>query len=165
MAITPRLQLKQSQSLLMTPQLQQAIKLLQMSNIDLAAFVENELAENPLLERDDGNNNDENNQVLETEVYDKNNNALNEDIGEIASIEFKNTESITEEKASSLDMDNYENLWDSDLTASSINEVPNEDRGIALTATDTKNTISNQQFERNDYSIENNISQEKTKTR
>ena len=159
MAITPRLQLKQSQSLLMTPQLQQAIKLLQMSNIDLAAFVENELAENPLLERDDGNNNDENNQVLETEVYDKNNNALNEDIGEIASIEFKNTELITEEKASSLDMENYENLWDSDLTASSINEVPNEDRGIALTATDTKNTISNQQFERNDYSIENNISQ------
>ena len=59
MAITPRLQLKQSQSLLMTPQLQQAIKLLQMSNIDLAAFVENELAENPLLERDDGNNNDD----------------------------------------------------------------------------------------------------------
>ena len=45
MPITPKLQLKQSQSLLMTPQLQQAIKLLQMSNIDLAAFVENELAE------------------------------------------------------------------------------------------------------------------------
>ncbi len=38
----------------MTPQLQQAIKLLQLSNIELAAFVEQELIENPLLEREEG---------------------------------------------------------------------------------------------------------------
>ena len=37
----------------MTPQLQQAIKLLQLSNLELAAFVEAELERNPLLERDD----------------------------------------------------------------------------------------------------------------
>lgn len=37
----------------MTPQLQQAIKLLQLSNLELAAFVESELEENPLLERED----------------------------------------------------------------------------------------------------------------
>jgi len=37
----------------MTPQLQQAIKLLQMSNIELSEFVEAELEKNPLLERDD----------------------------------------------------------------------------------------------------------------
>ncbi len=35
----------------MTPQLQQAIKLLQLSNLDLAAYVEQELEKNPLLER------------------------------------------------------------------------------------------------------------------
>ncbi len=37
----------------MTPQLQQAIKLLQLSNIELAAYIEGELEQNPLLERDD----------------------------------------------------------------------------------------------------------------
>jgi len=54
MALTPRLELRQSQALVMTPQLQQAIKLLQLSNQELGAFVEEELSKNPLLERDDG---------------------------------------------------------------------------------------------------------------
>ena len=54
MAITPKLELRQGQSLVMTPQLQQAIKLLQLSNLELSAFVEAELERNPLLERLDG---------------------------------------------------------------------------------------------------------------
>lgn len=54
MALTPRLELRQSQALVMTPQLQQAIKLLQLSNMELTAYVEEELAKNPLLEREDG---------------------------------------------------------------------------------------------------------------
>ena len=52
MVLTPRLEQRQSQALVMTPQLQQAIKLLQFSNIDLASYVEQELQENPMLERD-----------------------------------------------------------------------------------------------------------------
>ena len=52
MALTPRLELRQSQSLVMTPQLQQAIKLLQLSNLELAEYVEQELEKNPMLERD-----------------------------------------------------------------------------------------------------------------
>src|SRR5471032_3545058 len=51
MALTQRLEFRQSQSLVMTPQLMQAIKLLQLSNLDLSAFVEEELERNPLLER------------------------------------------------------------------------------------------------------------------
>jgi RNA polymerase sigma-54 factor len=51
MAITTKLELRQSHSLVMTPQLQQAIKLLQLSNMELATFVEAELERNPLLER------------------------------------------------------------------------------------------------------------------
>ncbi len=51
MALSARLELKQGQTLVMTPQLQQAIKLLQLSNLDLAAYVEQELEKNPLLER------------------------------------------------------------------------------------------------------------------
>src|SRR3984893_7902764 len=56
MALSQRLEFRQSQSLVMTPQLMQAIKLLQLSNLDLSAFVEDELERNPLLERaSDGN--------------------------------------------------------------------------------------------------------------
>jgi len=51
MALTQRLEVRQSQSLVMTPQLMQAIKLLQLSNLDLLAYVEGELERNPLLER------------------------------------------------------------------------------------------------------------------
>jgi RNA polymerase sigma-54 factor len=48
------LELRQGQGLVITPQLQQAIKLLQLSNLELDAFVEAELERNPLLQRDDG---------------------------------------------------------------------------------------------------------------
>ena len=51
MAVTQRLEIRQRQALVMTPQLMQAIKLLQLSNLDLAAYVEGELERNPLLER------------------------------------------------------------------------------------------------------------------
>ncbi|WP_417465582.1 RNA polymerase factor sigma-54 [Kordiimonas sp.] len=50
MALTPRLDLRQSQQLVMTPQLQQAIKLLQLSNLELADYVAQEVERNPLLE-------------------------------------------------------------------------------------------------------------------
>src|SRR5258708_17290102 len=51
MALPQRLEIRQSHALVMTPQLMQAIKLLQLSNLDLAAYVEGELERNPLLER------------------------------------------------------------------------------------------------------------------
>ena len=51
MALTQRLQIRQSQALVMTPQLMQAIKLLQLSNLDLVSYVEAELERNPLLDR------------------------------------------------------------------------------------------------------------------
>ncbi len=51
MALTTKLVMRPSQSLVMTPQLLQAIKLLQFSNLDLTAFIEEELERNPLLER------------------------------------------------------------------------------------------------------------------
>ncbi len=50
MALGPRLDLRQSQSLVMTPQLQQAIRLLALSNIEIEAFIGEELERNPLLE-------------------------------------------------------------------------------------------------------------------
>ncbi len=55
MAMGPRLDLRQSQSLVMTPQLQQAIRLLALSNLEVEAFLAEEIEKNPLLEtaRDD----------------------------------------------------------------------------------------------------------------
>lgn len=54
MVLGHRLEVRQGQGLVITPQLQQAIKLLQLSNQDLEAFVEGELERNPLLQRTDG---------------------------------------------------------------------------------------------------------------
>ena len=50
MALGPRLDLRQSQSLVMTPQLQQAIKLLALSNLEIETFIGDALESNPLLE-------------------------------------------------------------------------------------------------------------------
>jgi len=68
MALTPRLEIRQSQSLTLTPQLMLSIKLLQLSHLELNAFVQQELERNPLLEREEAGldapvpeqNNDEN---------------------------------------------------------------------------------------------------------
>jgi len=53
MSLAPRMEMRQGQSLVMTPQLLQAIKLLQLSHLDLVAYVDAELERNPLLERDE----------------------------------------------------------------------------------------------------------------
>src|SRR6202521_595657 len=50
MALTQKLEFRLSHALVITPQLMKAIKLLQLSNLDLAAYVEGELERNPLLE-------------------------------------------------------------------------------------------------------------------
>jgi RNA polymerase sigma-54 factor len=53
MALSAKLQLRQSQSLVMTPQLMQSIKLLQLTHVELERFVDEEIERNPLLERVD----------------------------------------------------------------------------------------------------------------
>jgi RNA polymerase sigma-54 factor len=53
MALSPKLVMRQSQSLVMTPQLMQSIRLLQMTHLELSSYVEEELEKNPLLERVD----------------------------------------------------------------------------------------------------------------
>ncbi|MCA6273123.1 MAG: RNA polymerase sigma-54 factor, partial [Phenylobacterium sp.] len=53
MALGARLEVRQGQGLVITPQLQQAIKLLQLTHVELEAYVETELERNPLLVRED----------------------------------------------------------------------------------------------------------------
>jgi len=66
MTINQRLDLRQAQTLVMTPQLQQAIKLLQLSNQELSEYVEREIEQNPLLERDDGPEPDVSERTIDT---------------------------------------------------------------------------------------------------
>ncbi len=54
MALKPRLELRQSQSLVMTPQLRQALKMLQMSTLELGGFLAEQVESNPLIELADG---------------------------------------------------------------------------------------------------------------
>ena len=54
MGLGPSLSIRQTQALVLTPQLQQAIKLLQLSNLELDAFIAEELSKNPLLEAQAG---------------------------------------------------------------------------------------------------------------
>ncbi len=97
MAITPRLEMRQGQSLVMTPQLQQAIKLLQFSNLELRDYLEEELATNPMLDRDESDG------------------ALPE---ERAPVEERTSESSEAQDASdALDMDDYSNVWDDEPAA------------------------------------------------
>ena len=102
MQISQNLKLRQSQSLVMTPQLQQAIKLLQLTNLELCDLVNRELEENPFLE----NNVDE----------------------EVGTVEDKSTENIDDafDSGESLADDphnnDYENRWDNEPNLSNVSK-------------------------------------------
>lgn len=66
MGLGPRLDLRQSQSLVMTPQLQQAIRLLALSNLEIEGFIAEELEKNPLL--DSGGDDDPNSEAPEPDI-------------------------------------------------------------------------------------------------
>jgi RNA polymerase sigma-54 factor len=68
MSIGPRLDLRQSQSLVMTPQLQQAIRLLALSNLEVESFIAEELERNPLLDSGSGDSEAERESPGEDEV-------------------------------------------------------------------------------------------------
>ncbi len=107
MQITQNLKLKQSQSLVMTPQLQQAIKLLQLNNLELTDLVNKELEENPFLENQTSEEN--------SEELNENTNDLNDS--------FETGESLKDEPKN----DDYENRWDLDSTYNSYNKSSNND--------------------------------------
>jgi RNA polymerase sigma-54 factor len=99
----------------MTPQLQQAIKLLQLSNMELAAYVEHELERNPLLERDEGAEGEDGDRT-EAEAPDgtpERAAAGEDDIAEPPdSHELSKSENLPSESEAPLDTD-YENVYDS----------------------------------------------------
>ena len=102
MQISQNLKLRQSQSLIMTPQLQQAIKLLQLNNLELCELVRKEIEENPFLE-------DTSEKV--TVDSDSENEKNTENLIEA----FDSGESQKNEPKS----DDYENRWDKEPSLSS----------------------------------------------
>ncbi|MBD8619238.1 RNA polymerase factor sigma-54 [Sphingomonas sp. CFBP 13728] len=71
MSLAPRLDIRQSQSLVMTPQLQQAIKLLALSNLEIEGFIAEEVERNPLLEASAAEDNDAPDREPVAEVRDE----------------------------------------------------------------------------------------------
>jgi RNA polymerase sigma-54 factor len=106
MAMTPRLDLRQSQSLVMTPQLQQAIKLLQLSNLELTAYVETQLEQNPFLERVEG---DPENKTGDNAGEDPAPTATNADP---VSADTAMGETNMDYSDTQMDLDYHENLYD-----------------------------------------------------
>ncbi len=107
MQISQNLKLKQSQSLVMTPQLQQAIKLLQLNNLELTNLINKELEENPFLE----------NQSSEEESISQD--ETTSDIND----SFESGESLEDEPK----IGDYENRWDLDTTQMHSNKNYNSD--------------------------------------
>ena len=131
MQISQNLKLKQSQSLVMTPQLQQAIKLLQLTNLELTDLVEKEIEENAFLEN---NENSEN----QTEDRDEEKTDNLED-------SFKNGESLSDEPYNH----DYENRWDNDLATSNNSSQDYNDPGTIIERTQSdrislKSVLTNQ---------------------
>ena len=107
-----RLEIRQGQSLVMTPQLQQAIKLLQLSNIELAEYCESELEKNPLLERDDRDA-----QAVSDAAETGGESAAGERADEALSRDDFS-------KASDLDQAAHDNMYDGDIPTSKPAEGP-----------------------------------------
>jgi RNA polymerase sigma-54 factor len=157
MTLGPRLELKYSQSLSMTPQLQQAIKLLQMSNADVNEFVEEELAENPMLERDDSNA-PKNHDGSGESINEPNENG--ESLDGLETINLTKNEHITENQENALDMEVYDNIWDSEPAAEPAPAVQNEDGGLISEWSRPVGRSGGAHSDNNDYSLEQTIRQE-----
>ncbi|GHU05303.1 RNA polymerase sigma-54 factor [Alphaproteobacteria bacterium] len=105
MALSQKLDLRQTQSLIMTPQLQQAIKLLQLNNVELSSFIDLELEKNPLLERDESAN-----APVQPENSPSDNSPINRDLTPLVD------SAPGREQEAPLDSD-YENNWGDDPLA------------------------------------------------
>ena len=103
MQLAQQIKMRQSQSLVMTPQLQQAIKLLQMTNLELCQFLENQQSENPFLEIDTKLNNQENKIEGKSTESKETTSVISDDI--------KNGNVVSDDPSSNQD---YENRFETD---------------------------------------------------
>jgi len=122
-AIAPRLELRQGQSLQMTQQLQQSIKLLQMSAMEINEFVEQELEKNPLLEmaEEEGEKSGEAevNEPVEEQISHESEEVTpvtEPDVSEPEPFEFESTELRTKTVNTDGDFDDFESYTPNDIS-------------------------------------------------
>lgn len=138
MAITPRLDIKQSQSLVLTPQLQQAIKMLQLSSAELVEFVAEEVSENPLLEYGERSsipteeeklqkNQDINGDLSDDNIVMKSNSS--ESSAKTADDFLQEHAPINSENDSPLDTD-YSDIYDDNSFADNMGVMPSQNLGL-----------------------------------
>lgn len=131
MALTPRLDIKQSQSLVLTPQLQQAIKMLQLSSAELVEFVAEEVAQNPLLEYDERNEgedrqNSPNNEAKPTQQPDP---VAEEAPVKTADDFLQQTDTVSTQNDGPLDTD-YSELYEDNSFSDNIGAMPTQNLGL-----------------------------------
>jgi RNA polymerase sigma-54 factor len=115
MAIGPRLDLRQAPALVMTPQLQQALKLLQMSNLELSVFVEQEIERNPFLDRDDSEGGNTGTTAEEPPAAPEGDAGSRETSDDEPAapdtVDLAGAETFVESESAALDAD-FENVWE-----------------------------------------------------
>lgn len=155
MALSPRIELKISQSLVMTPQLQQAIKLLQYSNIDLVDFISQEIEKNPLLEYGDSNSSDKSEESTKTSTSEET--ADLSDTNKMATADTYLTNPGAENQNSETALDtNFDNEFNNDCTIDSFeNSSSSRDLGMS-----SKSMIgSGGNFDQGDSAFETRLSE------
>ena len=156
MAIAPRLEIRQGQSLVMTPQLQQAIKLLQLSNLELVDFVEQELSDNPILSREDNGEgtdvarDDSSREQITNEPFES-----GAGDSELRGIDVATGDDATMINGRELDMD-YDNVWNQKDEAT-VQGTDYSDASIGWTS---GGSGGSHDFQEARFGIEHNISQE-----
>lgn len=137
MALSQRLDLRQSQNLVMTPQLQQAIKLLQFSSVELREFVEGELQENPMLERDESSGDDrraDDRAREDTTASESGNRKISEEAPPPDTMEFATGAATSAESESPLDID-HDAVWEGESptdAATPPGDAGGMDQGLSL---------------------------------
>lgn len=153
MALTPRLDLRQSQQLVMTPQLQQAIKLLQLSNLDLAAYVEQELEKNPLLERDETQPGEEEYLTADNDGDIEN----DRDPTSLEEITISDDAPLSAAENTAIDTD-YDNIYTSDAALDAPSDAIGAD--AANTGVLAASSGGSSSFSGTDLNLENTLSEE-----
>ena len=130
MAIGPRLDIRQTTSLMMTPQLRQAIKLLQFSNLEVSAFVEQELERNPLLERDETPDGGPRERAAPDQIPIASNGADTATLASAGSLPSENTAPLDADFSNSYDAGGTADGGPVDYGRAGRNDFTTDDRGI-----------------------------------
>ena len=140
----------------MTPQLQQAIKLLQLSNLELGEFVEQELSENPILEREDSG--DDYAGADERGAVDAGDASSAEPVtseGDVPGIDVTTSDEATLLEGSDLDVD-YDNVWNGGEASEAVPESVSD----PFAGWESSGSGGSADFQDSRYGIEHSVSQE-----